>query len=121
MPNRESAVVLLARAIDRLNSERPPARITPALRASLETLGAESPFLARIVLANLWLFEPLLVAAAARHRRDAFEAVDFAMDHLKSAAWFWKRERRGSGEEGGWHWIEPRDADHADRARWDNS
>ncbi len=66
MPNRESAVVLLARAIDRLNSERPPARITPALRASLETLGAESPFLARIVLANLWLFEPLLIAAAAR-------------------------------------------------------
>ena len=66
MPNRESAVVLLARAVDQLNSERPPARITPAFRASLETLGAESPFLARIVLANLWLFEPLLVAAAAR-------------------------------------------------------
>ncbi|MCP9223750.1 molybdenum cofactor biosynthesis protein MoaE [Erythrobacter sp. LQ02-29] len=63
----------------------------------------------------------VLVAAAARHRRGAFEAVDFAMDHLKGAAWFWKRERRGSGEEGGWHWIEPRDADHADRARWDNS
>ena len=56
----------------------------------------------------------VLVAAAARHRRDAIAAVDFAMDHLKSAAWFWKRERRG----GEWHWIEPRDQDHADLARW---
>jgi molybdopterin synthase catalytic subunit len=56
----------------------------------------------------------VLVAAAARHRRDAFAAADFAMDHLKSDAWFWKRERRG----GEWHWIEPRAEDHADLARW---
>ena len=56
----------------------------------------------------------VLVAAAARHRRDAFEAADFAMDHLKSDAWFWKREKRAEG----WHWIEPRAEDHADLARW---
>lgn len=56
----------------------------------------------------------VLVAAAARHRRDAFEAADFAMDHLKSDAWFWKRERRA----GVWRWIEPRDQDRADLARW---
>ena len=59
--------------------------------------------------------EPIvLVAAAAAHRRAAFEAVDLAMDHLKSDAWFWKRERRG----GDWHWIEPRQQDHADLSRW---
>jgi molybdopterin synthase catalytic subunit len=57
----------------------------------------------------------VLVAAAARHRRDAFEAVDFAMDHLKSRSWFWKREKRDDG----WHWIEPRDQDHGDAKRWD--
>ena len=56
----------------------------------------------------------VLVAAAARHRRDAFQATDYLMDHLKSAAWLWKRERRGDG----WHWIEPREGDHADLARW---
>jgi molybdopterin synthase catalytic subunit len=56
----------------------------------------------------------VLVAAAARHRRAAIEAVDFTMDHLKSAAWFWKRELRG----GKWRWIEPRPEDHADLARW---
>jgi molybdopterin synthase catalytic subunit len=59
--------------------------------------------------------EPIvLVAAAARHRRDAFEAADYAMDHLKSDAWFWKREQRADG----WHWIEPREQDHADLSRW---
>lgn len=60
----------------------------------------------------------VLVAAAARHRRAAIEAVDFTMDHLKSEAWFWKRERRGSGSNGAWHWIEPRPEDRADLARW---
>ena len=59
--------------------------------------------------------EPIvLVAAAARHRRDAFEAADYAMDHLKSDAWFWKREKR----DGEWHWVEPREQDHSDLARW---
>ena len=59
--------------------------------------------------------EPIVcVSAAARHRRDAIDAVDFCMDHLKSAAWFWKREQRG----GVWHWIEPRAQDHSDLARW---
>jgi len=59
--------------------------------------------------------EPIvLAAAAARHRRDAFLAADFAMDHLKSEAWFWKRERTAAG----WRWVEPRTEDHADKARW---
>lgn len=56
----------------------------------------------------------VLAAAAARHRRAALEAVAFLMDHLKCAAWFWKRERRADG----WHWIEPRSEDHAALSRW---
>ena len=60
--------------------------------------------------------EPIVcVSAVARHRRDAIDAVDFCMDHLKSASWFWKREKRADG----WHWIEPRPDDYAGRARWD--
>ena len=57
----------------------------------------------------------VLVATAARHRRDAFAAADYLMDHLKSAAWLWKREKRADG----WHWIEPRGQDHEDIARWE--
>jgi len=56
----------------------------------------------------------VMVAAAARHRRDAFDATDFVMDHLKSDSWFWKREKTAEG----WRWIEPRAVDFADRNRW---
>lgn len=59
--------------------------------------------------------EPIvLVAAAARHRRDAFAAAEFAMDHLKSESWFWKREKAG----GAWRWVEPRAQDFEDLRRW---
>jgi molybdopterin synthase catalytic subunit len=56
----------------------------------------------------------VLVAAASRHRRDAFAAAEFAMDHLKSDSWFWKREKAG----GQWRWIEPRAQDFDDIRRW---
>jgi molybdopterin synthase catalytic subunit len=59
--------------------------------------------------------EPIvLAAAAARHRRAAFEAADYLMDRLKSDALFWKREDRSDGSE----WIEPSDADARDLGRW---
>jgi molybdopterin synthase catalytic subunit len=59
--------------------------------------------------------EPIVfVAAAAAHRRAAFEAVDYMMDRLKTEAPFWKREHGPDGS----RWIEARDADLRDRARW---
>lgn len=64
---------------------------------------------------TLYPGEPIVcVSAAARHRRAAIDAVDYCMDHLKSAAWFWKRELRADG----WHWIEPREDDYAGLSRW---
>ena len=56
----------------------------------------------------------VLVACAAVHRRAALQAVDFIMDGLKSRAVFWKREETADGA----RWIEPTEADYADRARW---
>jgi len=56
----------------------------------------------------------VFVAAAAPHRRAAFEAVDYLMDRLKTDALFWKREDGVDGS----HWIEPTEADRADRERW---
>ena len=56
----------------------------------------------------------VFVAAAAVHRRTAFDAADYMMDRLKTDALFWKRE----DGPGGPRWIEPRDEDRADRARW---
>lgn len=57
----------------------------------------------------------VFVAAAARHRRAAFSAVDYVMDRLKTDVPFWKRERREDGA----HWLEARDGDRADRRRWE--
>ena len=59
----------------------------------------------------------VFVATAAPHRRAAFEACDFLMDYLKSRAPFWKKE---TGPDGA-RWIEPRDQDHADIARWEST
>ena len=59
----------------------------------------------------------VFVAAAAAHRRAAFEACDFLMDYLKSRAPFWKKESGPTGE----RWIEPRAQDHTDIARWETS
>ncbi|MGF1543506.1 MAG: molybdenum cofactor biosynthesis protein MoaE [Parvularculaceae bacterium] len=60
--------------------------------------------------------EPIVfVAAAAAHRRAAFEAADMLMDALKTRAPFWKRE---IGADGADRWIEPTAADYADARRW---
>lgn len=57
----------------------------------------------------------VFVAAAAKHRRSAFEAADCLMDRLKSEAAFWKREITVGGDA---RRIEPHDKDHEDLRRW---
>ncbi len=90
----------------------------PGMTALAERAKQRWPLLGMLVIHRTGQLRPgepiVLVAAAAHHRRDAFAAADYVMDHLKSDAWFWKRERAG----GVWRWIEPRAEDHADLARW---
>ena len=57
----------------------------------------------------------VFTAAAASHRRAAFDAVDFIMDRLKTAIPLWKCETRADGKS----WIEARPQDHADAMRWE--
>ena len=59
----------------------------------------------------------MMVATAAPHRRDAFEAADFLMDFLKSRAPFWKKEVSGEGES----WVDAKSQDEADLKRWTSS
>ncbi|MDT9013361.1 molybdenum cofactor biosynthesis protein MoaE [Novosphingobium sp. APW14] len=91
----------------------------PGMRGLAEATARRFAVQGLLILHRTGLLHPgepiVCVTAAAEHRRAAFDAVDFAMDHLKSDSWFWKRERRG----GVWTWIEPRDQDHADLRRWD--
>ncbi|MEO7027566.1 MAG: molybdenum cofactor biosynthesis protein MoaE [Caulobacteraceae bacterium] len=55
------------------------------------------------------------VLTAAAHRRAAFEACDYLMDYLKSAAPLWKKEWGLEGP----RWVEPTAADRLALARWE--
>lgn len=59
--------------------------------------------------------EPIMmVATAARHRAEAFQAAEFLMDYLKSRAPFWKKEIGADGAE----WVAARDTDEDALSRW---
>lgn len=65
-PPRQTAVDVLARALQRLRARPLPAGIDGPVEELFTTLAAEMPFDRRLVLANLWLFEPLVVRELAR-------------------------------------------------------
>jgi len=56
----------------------------------------------------------MMVATAAPHRKDAFDAAEFLMDYLKSRAPFWKKETGADGET----WVAAKDEDEAALRRW---
>ena len=56
----------------------------------------------------------VFIAAAAAHRRAAFDSVDYLMDYLKSEAPFWKCEETPIDR----RWISPKQQDHKDKERW---
>lgn len=56
----------------------------------------------------------MMVATAARHRADAFQAAEFLMDYLKSRAPFWKKEHGRDGAA----WVAARDEDEDALSRW---
>ena len=59
--------------------------------------------------------EPIMmVATAAEHRIEAFEAAEYLMDYLKSKAPFWKKEVL-NGEE---HWVQSASEDETALSRW---
>lgn len=62
--------------------------------------------------------EPIMmVATAAKHRKDAFAGADYLMDYLKSRAPFWKKEVTSDGAS----WVESKHADEAALADWETS
>jgi len=56
----------------------------------------------------------MMVATAARHRKDAFEAAEFLMDYLKSRAPFWKKEYAADGAS----WVAAKSDDEDALSRW---
>ena len=66
MPPRATAIGKLARAIHRLRVNPMPAALKSPAAEMFEFLAPELPMFSRIVLANRWLLEPLLVDQLAR-------------------------------------------------------
>lgn len=60
MPPRHTAIGRVARAVTRLEAERPPADFGSVQRELLARLAPHAPFDQRVVLANLWLTAPLV-------------------------------------------------------------
>lgn len=60
MPPPQTAVSILASAIDRLQASPFPARIDRGLQDTLRFLGPEMPSFKRLVMANLWLTGPIV-------------------------------------------------------------
>ena len=56
----------------------------------------------------------MMVATAARHRKDAFEAAEYLMDYLKSRAPFWKKEITRDGTA----WVDAKSEDEDALSRW---
>lgn len=56
----------------------------------------------------------MMVATAAKHRSEAFEAAEFLMDYLKSRAPFWKKEFGPDGAE----WVAAKENDELALDRW---
>ena len=61
MPPPQTAAGVIAAAVARLEAEPMPARLTPISRRMFDRLGPTMPLDRRVVLANLWLFEPVLL------------------------------------------------------------
>jgi carboxypeptidase PM20D1 len=71
-PPRQTAVGILAAAIDRLEKNPFPIRFTGPSAAIFSYLGPEMPFVNRMVFANLWLFSGIVKSLlAARPVTDA--------------------------------------------------
>jgi len=61
MPSGGSAIDILAAALHRLEQRPLPARLKRPMREMFAHLGPHMPFAQRLVFANLWLFEPLVI------------------------------------------------------------
>ena len=60
MPPPQTAIGILSAAVSRLEAHPMPASVEGVQRQVLEHLGPEMPFGSRLLMANLWLFAPLV-------------------------------------------------------------
>jgi molybdopterin synthase catalytic subunit len=60
----------------------------------------------------------MMVATAAKHRKDAFSGANYLMDYLKSRAPFWKKEVKLGQPDGAW--VDAKVIDETALDAWSN-
>lgn len=65
LPGRQSSISMLGQAVKRLEDSPFPARLTPTLRRMHDYVAESMPVSDRVGLANMWLFEPLVLRRLA--------------------------------------------------------
>jgi molybdopterin synthase catalytic subunit len=104
--------------LDRMEIEHYPGMTERAIGQIVDQALARWALLDAMVIHRFGALVPdapiMMVATAAPHRADAFQAADFLMDYLKSRAPFWKKEVGRGGAE----WVAARDADEDALRRW---
>ncbi len=61
MPQKETTIDILARAIVKLRENQPQSRICEPIEKFIEYIGPEMPFTQKLVFANKWLFEGVIL------------------------------------------------------------
>ena len=61
IPNAETAIAVLAKAIARIQDHPMPPRFSPPLDGFLKNAGPEMAFAQKMAFANTWLFEPMIL------------------------------------------------------------
>ena len=108
----------IAQGLDVMEIEHYPGMTERALEAIIDQAHQRWPLADAFVLHRYGRMHPdepiMMVATAARHRKDAFEAAEFLMDYLKSRAPFWKKEIGADGAE----WVAAKASDEDALTRW---
>ena len=105
-------------ALESLELEHYPGMTEAAIEAMIDEAVQRFEIRAARVVHRIGPLAPMaqivLVAVAAAHRGQAFDACEFLMDYLKTQAPFWKKETGAGGS----RWVDARVADDAALARW---
>lgn len=101
-----------------LTLEHYPGMTEREIARHVELAKARWPLLGVVIVHRVGTLLPgeaiVLVAVAAKHRGEAFQACEFLMDHLKTEAPFWKEERLGERS----RWVEAKASDDDAKDRW---
>jgi molybdopterin synthase catalytic subunit len=105
-------------ALESLELEHYPGMTEAAIEAMIDEAVRRFDIRGARVVHRVGRLEPMaqivLVAVAATHRGQAFQACEFLMDYLKTQAPFWKKESGAAGT----RWVDARTTDDAALARW---